>query len=333
MSFFENKTILVTGATGLVGYNLINNLMSRASVKIIALSRNEEKLKETFEIYKDNDNFSYISHDISMPLPITANIDIIFHAAGCISSEMIKNQPVDIICPNILGTKNCLDFIKKQKEETGINARLVLFSSTSLYGNLTNDNITVSEVDTDVSDKLHVTNAPYTESKRMAEVLATAYQRQYGVDVVIARISYVYGSAKSLPSTAFYDFIKQAAAGEKIVLNSSALPKRDNIYIDDVVTGILCICSKGECGEAYNVSSDGEYGNFAAIDELAMIIAEVANKLDAKKQVEVSYKNPHNSERSAGIIANNTKLKALGWGIRYSVHDGILNILNKYVPR
>ena len=65
MQYFTGKTILVTGATGLIGSNLIYELMKQNNVKVIALSRSEEKIKKVFFDYLDNLNFKYIAQDVS----------------------------------------------------------------------------------------------------------------------------------------------------------------------------------------------------------------------------------------------------------------------------
>lgn len=328
VNFYTNKTVLVTGATGLIGSNLIDILM-QLGANVIALCRNENKATLVFDKYLKNHSFRYIIQDISNEILIDDEVDFVFHAAGPISGDVIRNQPVDVICPNIFGTKNCLDFLKKQKETRGINGRLVLFSSATVYGeNNLNTNKIVTESDTELSYKLHSPMVSYSQSKRMAEVLATSYYKQYGVDVVIARFSYVYGYAKFLPKTAFYDFIKKALNNEDIVMNNACLPRRDNIYVTDAINGVLCICEKGISGEAYNISSNNELENYSAMDEIANIISEVA-KHDFGKKVNVLFKTDIVSERNAGIIMDNRKLKQLDWVLKYSLRDGIKEIFTK----
>lgn len=104
MNFFSGKTILVTGATGLIGSNLIDTLMKIEGVKVIALSLTEEKLKRSFKKYIGNENFRYIARDISLGLEdIEETIDICFHAAGSTEGSKVSNYPVDIIMPNLIG--------------------------------------------------------------------------------------------------------------------------------------------------------------------------------------------------------------------------------------
>ena len=99
MNNFSGKTVLVTGATGLIGSNIVDKFMSMGDVKVIALSRNKDKLERVFDKYLSRTNFSYIAKDICGPLDLSERIDCIFHAASPISGAVISEQPVNVILP------------------------------------------------------------------------------------------------------------------------------------------------------------------------------------------------------------------------------------------
>lgn len=324
MNAFENKRVLITGATGLVGRHLTNKLMKSGS-HVIAVGRNKEKLEKVFCGKCNDSQITFVEGDISKVFPVDdQNIDYIFHAASPISGAEIRTMPVDTISANIDGIRYCLEHLRTQG-----HGRLVVFSSATAYGNynLTED-ITVTEDMTDKADALHTPNTPYSESKRMIEVLAKAYQVQYGVDPVIARIGYVYGYTNPRPNTAFFEFIAQAMNSKNIVLNNSGMGRRDNIYVDDVVNGLLTVAEKGGSGEAYNISSNGDNGNFAAIDEIAEMIAE-ATYMATGKEIKVVIK-PTNGERKPGMKMDNSKLKGFGWKVSVSLSDGIKKTVNEF---
>lgn len=330
MNGFSGKTVLVTGATGLIGSNIIDRFMSMGNVKVIALARNKEKLEKGFPDYIGNKNFITVVQDICIPLNLSKDIkvDYIFHAAGAMTGEVINNRPLEVIDANLIGTRNCLDLLQEQKEG-GHVGRLVLFSSVTIYGNNSNNDRTVTEKDTDIAGTLDVPYAAYAETKRMSEVLALSYCRQHDIDVVIARLSTVYGYTRFTPNTAFYEFIKKSLNNEDIVLRSSSLPRRDNIYIDDAIDGLLLICQKGVKGEAYNISSNGDLGNFAAVDEIAEAVAKAANELYGKN-VKVMYENHSIKERGAGVKLDNGKLKKLEFKSAFSLRKGIEKTFYRY---
>lgn len=328
-NFLKNKTILLTGATGLIGSNLVDKLMNVDDIHIIAVGRNKKKLVNTFVKHLDDKKLTIMVHDMSKSLPIfDEDIDIIYHAAGPMEGNIIRNYPVDVILPNLNGIISCLDVLKKQRETGGKNGRLVVFSSVTVYNNITNRDIEVSEEDTNISECLDSVSISYSESKRMSEVIADSYARQYGLDVVKARFSTVYGFTKNIPNTAFYEFIKKGISGEDIVLNSNGSKKRDNIFIEDAINGLIVITEKGIGGESYNISSNGELNNYASVDEIAAQIIKISNanfgyniKLNIKENKE---------KRSVGLKLDNSKLKSLGWKITTSLENGILKTMKSY---
>ena len=324
----QGKTILVTGATGLIGSNLVHALMAIKDITVIALSRSSEKLKACFGCYDHLENFMQVQHDVVNPIRLDCPpIDYIFHAAGPQERAVIENHPMQVIGANIQGTINCLDFLKQQKNASKKNGRLILFSSVTVYGNNTNEDLVVSEHDTHITSGLDSFGAPYAESKRLSEVICQSYYQEHMLDYVVARLSTIYGDSKHKTNTAFFEFISDALNGQSLTVNSNNLPHRDNLYIDDAITALLTIALKGSGGEAYNVSSNGELGNFLAVDEIAHIITKQCNQLfDKNLTLEVKH-NSLDSIRSPGLRLNNNKLKQLGWEVTTSFVEGIIKTL------
>lgn len=330
MSIFEDKTILITGATGLVGTHLVKRLLTCKGCTVIALGRNIHKLESVFHGYAGSGELILMEGDVAEGIPChDMTIDYIFHAASPIDSETIRNKPLTVIRANVTGTLNCLEFLKTQKEEKKREGKMIVLTSSTVYGNITSMDKCVVENDTQITDYIESPNAPYSESKRMVEVIARAYSKQHGLSVYIARLSYVYGYSKEAPNTAFYEFVNKSLSGEDIVLNRSDAPKRDNIYVDDATEGILCMVEKGIPGEAYNISSGGDKGNYAAIDEIAQEIATASNRLK-KQNINIVFKEEHRC-RKPGLMLDNNKVKGLGWSVRYSLTEGIEKTLESYI--
>lgn len=324
MSNFKGKRVLITGATGLIGSHLAKKLLDEEAV-VIAMGRSISRLESTFDRKKYGERLILCENDISSALPESiGKTDFIFHAASPISGAEIKAHPVNTINANLNGCVNCLEHIRKQ----GFG-RLVVFSSATVYGNVYQKDTSVSEENTAYADALHTANTPYSESKRMIEVLTRSYCTQYNTDAVIVRIGYVYGHTANMPATAFYEFVKKAVLGQNIVMNGSGMGRRDNIHVYDVVSGLETAALKGEKGEMYNISSNGDLDNFRAIDEMAQIIADSAGHLFGDNRVQAVIK-PFEGERKPGIMLNNSKLKQLGWNVSISLEDGIADTVKKY---
>ena len=324
MELLNNKKVLITGATGLIGRHLTEKLLQSGSV-VIAVGRNRDKLEKVFDSYKDDPHLVFAEGNIADGFPVEdQDIDYIFHATSPISGVEIKTKPVDTISANVDGVRNCLEHLRKQG-----HGRMIVFSSATAYGNFElSEDMTVSEEKTDQADALHTANAPYSESKRMVEVLARAYLTQYDVDCVVARIAYVYGYSLPRPNTAFYEFIGKAINGEDIVLNNSGMGRRDNIHVDDVVNGLILAATRGEKGEAYNLSSNGDLGNYRAIDEIAEIIARETRTVSGR-DIRVLVK-PMEGERKPGMKMDNTRLKSLGWEVTISLEEGIRKTVSAF---
>lgn len=325
MNAFQNKRVLITGATGLLGSNLVEHCLSHGCSTVYAMGRNKKRLQETFG---SRNNLILIEHDIATPIPSElGQLDYIFHAASPISGAVITSSPVDVINANLQGTINCLEYLKKQK-----SGRMVVFSSATVYAGSTKDILVATEDCTQHSIPIDSPNAPYAESKRMIEVIANAYTQQYGIEALIARFSYLYGYSPNAAGTAFYEFIFKALRGQSIIMNKRGLPRRDNIYIDDAVDALLCLCNAGAWGGTYNISSCGDGANYAAIDEIAETIAHEANLLNGT-DIKVQYVSDAIVPRPEGMKLDNTKLKSFGWCIRTDLREGIKRTLEKYKKR
>mgnify|MGYP000848479026 FL=1 len=329
-SLFKEKNVLITGATGLIGSYLVRKML-KLGANVIALGRNAQKIESVFKDEIKCENFRLISMNISKSFPENiGNVHYIFHAASPISGAEIAYKPVDTIETNLSGMKNCLEFLKKQKDEKKINGKMIVFSSATVYGNPSESDSTFTEEQTNHAEQLEAIATPYSESKRMIEVLARSYYIQYGVEVVIARMGYVYGYATYKPNTAFYEFVEKALERNDIVINNSGMGKRDNIYVKDVVEGLVLIAEKGKLGEAYNISSNGEKGNYSAIDQIADIIAFCSNEMMDGKKIEVKVRN-FEKNRKPGVKLNNDKIKELGWKVTTDLKNGIKETICLYM--
>lgn len=318
----SGKTIMLSGATGMVGKCLIDLLMLRnaengSNIQIIALSRNENRAKERLEAYWDNELFSYMVCDVNKEIPECGNVDYIIHAASNTHPLQYSEDSIGTITANIIGTGNLLDYAVSHGTE-----QFCFVSSVEVYGENRGD---VEKFDEKYSGYIdcNTLRAGYPESKRLGETLCNAYKQTYGLDFTIPRLSRIYGPTMLLSDTkAISQFIKKAAAGEDIVLKSEGTQKYSYTFVTDAVSGILHTMLCGKSGEAYNVADA----------ESDIMLKDLAGHLADAAGVKVVFELPDEKERRGYSTATKamldaSKLEALGWkpgvhmteGLKYTV--------------
>lgn len=314
----EGKTILISGATGMVGKCLIDLLMLRNhltvnKIKIIALSRNEATAKQRFGEYWDNPCFQYISCDVNNKIPECGQVDYIIHAASNTHPLQYSQDSVGTIASNVIGTKNLLDYAVVHGAE-----HFCFVSSVEIYGENRGD---VEKFDEKYSGYIdcNTLRAGYPESKRLGETMCNAYKQTYGLDFTIPRLSRVYGPTMLMSdSKAISQFIKKAAAGENIVLKSEGKQKYSYSFVTDAVSGILYTMLLGDAGEAYNVADEA---SDITLKELAQHLATIAG-------TKVIFELPEESERQGYSTATKAmldaaKLRGIGWESRVHMREGL----------
>lgn len=312
----KNFTILITGASGLIGSCMIDVLLAAnkfydKNIRIIAAGRNVEKLQKRFN-YFESQNLSIMKYDVMNPLKVSEQVNYIIHAASNADPVAYSLYPVETLLTNIYGTNNILTFCKEHKE-----TRLLLTSTFETYGKIYDKDV-YTENDSGEVD-LNSIRSCYPESKRCAEILMRCYEKEYDIDFVIARLCSIYGpTMKENDSKAHAQFIRNAINNEKIVLKSEGLQKRTYCYLMDTISGILTILFRGKSGEAYNVSNEE---GIISIAELAKMVSDICGTV-------VTYDLPNEIEaqgysRIQNCILDNHKLKSIGWSGKYTTRKGL----------
>lgn len=311
----SNGTILITGASGLIGTCLIDTLTEAnhsfgKNFKMIAIGRDEKKLNDRFGLNKD---VMCIAQDVSDPINLDG-IDYIIHAASNADPKSYALYPVETILTNVLGSRSVLEYSKKH------NTRVLLTSTFEVYGKLNQDEY--SETDFGLID-FNKARAGYPESKRVSELLFKSYFDEYGVDCVVARLSSVYGATmQNNDSKAHAQFLKNALDGNDIILKSPGTQKRTYCYVVDAISGIFTVLDRGKSGEAYNVANDKSVATIAEVAEAIANIIGTKVVFDLPDEIEkIGYSTPQN------CILNTEKIKTLGWNGRFSLEDGIRETL------
>lgn len=303
---FRNKTILITGVTGLVGRFLTDLIMyvneqDKINCKIIGICRNIERAEKIFNKYNKK-LFEIMAIDVSNELVCLQNIDYIIHAASNTSPKDYINRPIETIETNVKGISNLL----KLGNEKNIK-KLIFISSFEVYGDSSVKG-RISEDDYGYIDILKLRSC-YPESKRLSENLCIAYSSQYNIDVSILRLARVFGPTLNVHSTlSISQFLNNSLKKENIILKSDGKQLYSYNFVGDVVTAILKSLLNGKNKEAYNVSDSlfdatlGDFAKYAAEYNNLSVVYELPTAIEKK-----SYSNTNMT------ILNSDKLKNIGW--------------------
>lgn len=250
----KNKSILVTGATGLIGYQTVLALLYADKAKnlgltVFAVVRNEEKAKKMFALAM-NDNLKFVVQDVLEPFGITDKIDYIIHGASMTSSKDFVDYPVETIKTAIQGTENILEFAKNNSIEG-----MVYLSSLEVYGVVDFSVKKVPENFYGSLDPMSVRSS-YSESKRMVECLCASYASEYNLPIKVVRLCQTFGPGVSYQDNrVFAQFARSVIEGKDIVLKTDGSTERNYCYIRDTITGILTVLLKGNKGDVYNIAN------------------------------------------------------------------------------
>lgn len=307
----KGKSILITGATGLIGVNLIDALMALGSVKVYAVGRSKEKAASRLGEYYENPYFEFIEQDVQQPFAKDLKVDYIIPGASNTHPLAYSQYPIETILINIKGAENAL----RLAEHCG--ATVLYLSTVEVYGNAIGQDVFTE----DYTGKLNLATSRscYTESKRVCEAMCQSYIAERGVKVKIVRLSRVFGPTMlETDSKASSQFIKKAIAGEDIVLKSKGEQFFSYTYVSDAVAAMLYVMINGEVGVAYNISN--EKCNLH-LKDFAQMCAECNGK-------DVVFELPTETEQKGFSVAmqailDNSKLKSIGFKPYYSMQDAV----------
>ena len=236
------KTILVTGAAGFIGANLVKELLSTTDDKIVGIdnlntyydvSLKEYRLKEIESL---NGDFTFVKGSIADKALLdslfeTYNFNIVVNLAAQAGVRYSITNPDVYIESNMIGFYNILEECRHHPVE-----HLVYASSSSVYGS--NKKVPYS-----TDDKVDNPVSLYAATKKSNELFAHAYSKLYNIPSTGLRFFTVYGPA-GRPDMAYFSFTNKLIKGETIKIFNYGNCKRDFTYVDDIVQGIKLVMDK-----------------------------------------------------------------------------------------
>lgn len=312
---FMNKTIYITGATGLIGSNLVEALLLVPFVHVVVQVRNELKAKKMF-----GNRVEYYICDLVHKIDYSGKVDYIIHCANPTSSLFFVNNPVETIETTVDGTKNVLEFSKEKR------AIVVLLSTMEVYGFPQKGHI-VKENEGGSFDSLVVRNC-YPLSKQICENLCAAYYSEYGVHTRVLRLTQTFGPGVSYnDSRVFAEFARCAIERKDIILKTSGETERSYLYTIDAILAILIVLLKGRDGEAYTAANEN---TFCSILDMANLVASISG-------INVVIKEQNISKMGyVGTLHMNLsteKLKNLGWKAQVGLKEMYQNLIRDMIKK
>ena len=316
-----NSSVLITGATGLIGSFFIKclielNKTQNANIKIYALVRNEQKAKSIF-----GDAVSLVVSDIVNVKALDFEVDYIFHGASITSSKDMVEKPVETINIAIAGTQNMLNVAREQKNLKAF----VYMSSLEVYGVTPPDLKIITESDYGYIDQLSVRSS-YSLGKRMVECLCVSYASEYSVPVKIVRLTQTFGPGVAYnDGRVFADFARCVIEGRNIILHTKGETVRNYCYLSDAVTALMTVAAKGETGQAYNIAN--EDSDISIYDMAQMLCSFVP-----EKEIKVVIEDNGNAAKmgynpTVKIKLGTAKLRALGWEAKVDLESMFKNLI------
>lgn len=315
----KNKSIFITGATGLICSIMIKAFCMRneensLNLKMYLLVR-DKKIAQ--EMYGKDRNIEYIEtsiEDFKMP---NIKVDYIMHAASPTKSKYFIENPVETLDTSVIGTKNVLEFAQK----IGIES-MVYLSSMEMYGTIDSENVTEEMLG--YINPLDVRSS-YSEGKRMCELYCYSYNKEYSIPVKIGRIAQTFGAGISKNENRVYKIFADAVLKkEDIILKSIGSTIINYSYTVDTVIAIIYILLNGKDGEAYNIV--GEKTGMTILDS-AKWLAERFGEGKVEVKIQIPKENagfaPDNK-----MILSNEKIKSLGWKSMYNLKQGYERLIN-----
>lgn len=312
LSFFRNKTICITGGTGLImSYFTDILLFSDVKCKIILLVRNKKKAQNRFSEFIRDKRLIIKEIDLLKPIHLRfSDIDIIIHGASNSDQRNYAADPIGTMHTNYIGINHLLELAVKKHTKT-----FLFLSSSEIYGDIAGE---ITEEAFGHVNTLSLRSC-YNESKRAAETLCFCYAEKFNIHTVIARLSRVYGPTMNLAdSKALSQFMMNAVNRQNIQIKSSGEQVLSYTYVSDAVSALFLLLKNGKSQNAYNIANNT---NLYTLKKIAEIVAKTRNIKTEFIQMTETEKKTYSEVKNAVLSSN--KLENLGWSPAVTLENGI----------
>ena len=309
--FWNDKRVLVTGATGMVGSWLTRWLVDAGAYTVVMVSDldpQSELVRSGYINRVSVMNGRLEKYDDVERIVNNQEVDSIFHLGAQPIVGAADRSPRHTFESNIQGTWNLLDSARVLE---GLVKRIVVASSDKAYG--TQPVLPYSEEMSMNGDH------PYEVSKSCTDLISNTYARTYGMPVTIARCGNIYGGGDLNWNRIVPGVIRSLLRDEQPVLRSDGTFVRDYLHVDDIVSAYLMLGQRTDeaefCGQAFNFS-----------DETPLTVMQIYNAICVAAQragTEPKILNAASGEIKDQYLDSKKAHEKLGWYANVSLQDGL----------
>lgn len=307
---WKERRVLVTGATGIVGSWLCDDLVQRGAY-VVALVQDDDPRSRFYTdgVFK---HCSVVSGHLADMTDCTRainnhEIEIVFHLGAQTIVGAALREPLECFESNIRGTYNLLEAVRRLQP---LVSAMVVASSDKAYG----ESPLLPYTEEMPLRGIH----PYDVSKSCTDLLSHTYAHTYGLNVTIARCGNIYGGGDLNWSRIVPGTIRSLLNDARPVLRSDGSMIRDYIYVKDVVSAYIVLAEKSLegklAGEAFNFSPEKGYTVLEMVEEIGKAMNHPANPI-IENRVKMEIQNQ--------TLDSSKARKLLEWTPDWTLADGL----------
>lgn len=315
------ETILVTGGAGFIGCNFVKEFASDYNIILF----DSFTYASNINYIRDFENSNLIKIELG-DIRNLRHINRIFekykprYVVNFAAESHVDNSiscPLAFVETNIVGTACLLDAVRLSEHE----CRMVQISTDEVYGSIKKGSFT--------EESSLNPSSPYSASKSAADLLALAYHKTYGLDIVITHSSNNYGPNQH-PEKLMPKIINRAINFENIPIYGDGSNVREWTHVIDNVRAVRMVMEKGLSGERYNIGSGIEISNIELTKKLCHMIDEIRGVF-AKPRSSLIQFVPDRPAHDIRYSVDSSKVRSeLGWKPEIPLEDGLLMTIKWY---